>query len=347
MKRVKYYLCSLGCIILIASCSDFLDTEQRGVTSKDDFYNTDLEAEQALYAVYDRLQNHNISDMAMGRDYFQFKILLADDAVGGGGGRGDNYSGEELDEFVFGPENIIITYMFTKYYQMIYMANLVIERVTPESQVKKRVIAEAKTLRAHAYFELVTLWGPVPLVTSVLEPDEYAQPNGEIPVIWAQIEKDLQEAIPDLPLRSQQSAANKANVSKGAAQSWLGKAYLYQKKYDQAAEEFEKVIQSGEYQLLDDFRNVTRHAYEFGAESVFEVSYVEDRNNPEYTTTLAYCAPRESWFKGGTSGMSETGWHYCAPENDLYQAFIDHGEITRMYGTVWSERELAEVGGSY
>jgi tetratricopeptide (TPR) repeat protein len=333
--------------LLTTNCSDFLDTEQRGVTSKDDFYKTDQDTEQALYAIYDKLQHASGWGTTYSRDAFQFKMVLADDAVAGGGGRGDNYAGEELDEFVFGPENDIVTHMFSKFYQMIYMANLLIERTEPESEAKKVAIAEAKTLRAYAYFELVTLWGPVPLVTQILEPADYAQPNGEIPAIWAQIEKDLLEAIPDLPLRSQQSAAKKANVSKGTAQSWLGKAYLFQEKFDQAAETFEQVIQSNEYRLLPDFRTLTRHAYEFSEESIFEISFVEDLINPEYTTALAYGGPRESWFKAGTSGITETGWHYTAPENDLYQAFVEHGETVRLYGTVWSEKELAEAGGSY
>jgi tetratricopeptide (TPR) repeat protein len=331
-------------IILSAGCSDFLDTEQRGVTSQDDFYKTDQDAEQALYAVYDKVQ---LTSGWGAQNSFQFKMVLADDAVAGGGSRGDNYAGEELDEFVFGPENTIITTIFSNYYQAIYMANLLLERISPDSEIKKIAIAEAKALRAYTYFELVTLWGPVPLVTKILGPDEYAQPNGEVTAIWAQIEQDLQEAIPDLPLRSRQSAAKKANVSKGTAQAWLGKAYLYQKKYDQAAEEFEKVIQSNEYKLLPDFRTVTRHAYEFSDESLFEISYMEDLINPEYAATLAYCGPRETWFKGGTSGITETGWNYACPENDLYRIFMDHGEIVRMYGTLWSEKELAEVGGSY
>ena len=345
MKRVKYILFSLALLLLAGGCSDFLDTEQRGVTSIDDFYTTDQDAEQALYAVYDKMQH--TTSTTLSRDFFQWKMVLADDAAAGGGGRGDNYMGEELDEFVFGPENGIITFMFTKFYQMIYMANQLIEKVSPDSPTKTVAIAEAKALRAFAYFELVTLWGPVPLVTHVLGSDEYAQPNGEIPAIWAQIEKDFQEAIPDLPLRSQQSIAKRANVSKGAAQAWLGKAYLFQGKFDQAAEAFDQVIKSNEYKLLDDFRNVTRHAYEFSEESLFEVSYVEDLINPEYTTALAYGGPRESWFKAGTSGITETGWHYTIPENDLYRAFVDRGETVRLYGTVWSEKELAEVGGSY
>ncbi|MDR2388290.1 MAG: RagB/SusD family nutrient uptake outer membrane protein [Tannerellaceae bacterium] len=345
MKSVKYILFSLASLMLSAGCSDFLNTEQRGVTSLEDFYQTDLDAEQALYAVYDKMQRSG--EGTPGRDFFQWKIVLSDDAVAGGGGRGDNYTAEELDEFVFGPENEIITFMFTKFYQMIYMANLLIEKVSPDSPVKQQAIAEAKALRAFAYFELVTLWGPVPLVTKILDPTEYAQPNGEVSAIWAQIEQDLQEAIPVLPLRSQQSPARLANVSRGAAQAWLGKAYLFQEKFQEAAEAFEQVIQSNEYRLLADFRNITRHAWEFSEESLFEVSYYEDLINPEYTCALAYGGPRESWFKAGTSGITETGWHYTAPENDLYQAFIDHGETVRMYGSVWSEKELAEVGGSY
>jgi hypothetical protein len=352
MKKIKFHsLLIVTCLLSGTSCSDFLNTEQRGVTAIEDFYKTDQDAEQALYAVYDKLQHYGATarerDYYSSSEYFQFKMVLSDDALAGGGARGDNYAGEELDEFAFGPENPIITNMYAKYYQVIYLANLLIERVSPDSETKRVAIAEAKTLRAHAYFELVTLWGPVPLVITPLEPEEYAQPNSSIPAIWAQIEKDLLEAIPDLPLRSRRSLAKRANVSKGTAQSWLGKAYLYQEKYDEAAAALEEIIQSGEYKLLPDFRNITRHAYEFSDESIFEVSYKEDLVNPEYTAAIAYCGPRESWFKGGSSGITETGWHYAAPENDLYKAFVEHGETVRLYGTLWSEKELEEFGGSY
>lgn len=341
-KSIKYGILSLGFTLVAMSCSDFLDTEQRGVTTQDAFYKTDAEVTEALYAIYNKMQSDDLNT-------FQCKNLLSDDAIAGGGGRGDNNQGEELDEFRFGSSNTILRAMFTKYYQMIYTANLLISKIAPESEVKKAAIAEAKTFRAYAYFELVTLWGTAPLVTEPLDPENYAQPNSTIEALWAQIEKDLQEAIPDLPLKSQLSAARKGNISKGTAQSWLGKAYLYQQKYDEAAATLGEVITSNEYSLHPDFSALTRKSSEFGVESIFEVSYADELSTiTEGNTVVAYCGPRTPWFKAGTSGITETGWGWCGPRPELYDAFVKAGDEVRRKGTAMSENDLIqEFGGSF
>jgi len=340
-KKFKYKFLFLISIFMISGCSDFLDTEQMGVTTQADFYQTDDEVTEALYGIYDKVQSENLST-------FQFKTLLSDDALAGGGGRGDNSWGEELDEFTFGSSNDILETMFTKYYQIIYTANLLISKVPdPDTNIKKVALAEAKTLRAYAYFELVTLWGTVPLVTEPLNADEYAQPNAALDDLWTQIETDLDEAIPVLPLKSELS--NASHVSKGTAQSWLGKACLYQKKYDEAVEQFENVISSGEYALNPDFSTITRESSEFGEESVFEISYAADLSSvTECTWIIAYCGPRSPWFSAGTSGISETAWGWCEPRQELYDAFVGAGDIVRRKATLMSEDELInDYGGSF
>ncbi|MDR2809295.1 MAG: RagB/SusD family nutrient uptake outer membrane protein [Tannerellaceae bacterium] len=340
-KIITYGILAIG-MLLITGCSDFLDTEQRGVITQDGFYQTDEEVEEALYAIYNKVQGDDLNT-------FQFKNLLSDDATAGGGGRGDNAQGEELDEYRFGTSNSIIRAMFTKYYQIVYTANLLIDKVKPESEAKKIALAEAKTFRAYAYFELVTLWGPVPLVIHPLNPDEYAQSNAKTEDIWMQIEQDLLEAIPDLPLKSQLPAAKKGNVSKGTAQAWLGKAYLFQKKYEEAAAELDKVIAGGEYQLNPDFSTLTRQSSEFGSESIFEVSYADELSTiTEGTRIVAYCGPRTPWFKAGTSGITETGWGWSISRIELYDAFVAAGEEVRRKGTIMSEQELIDdFGGSF
>lgn len=220
-NKFKYKFVFLLSVFMISGCSDFLDTEQMGVTTQDDFYQTDDEVTEALYGIYDKVQSENLPT-------FMFKTLLSDEAFAGGGGRGDNFWGEELNEFTFGSSNEILKTMFTKYYQIIYTSNLLISKVPdPDTDVKKIAVAEAKTLRAYAYFELVTLWGTVPLVTEPLNPSEYAQPNATLEALWGQIETDLQEAISVLPLKSELSDVS--HVSKGTAQSWLGKACYFRK----------------------------------------------------------------------------------------------------------------------
>lgn len=344
---MKFNTIKFGLLILVGTlsgigCSDFLDTTQRGVTSQDDFYITDNDVLQGMYGIYDNLQSDNVST-------FQFKNLLSDDAIGGGGGRGDNTWGEQIDEFTFGSSNNMIRTQFTRYYQIVYKANLLISKVpNPDTDVKKIAIAEAKALRAYAYFELTTLWGPVPLVTVPLNPSEYAQPNATLTALWAQIETDLKDAIAVLPVKSQFSAARKGEVTKGTAQAWLGKAYLYQKKYDEAASQFDAIISSGEYSLLADFAQVTRESSEFGSESLFEISFSKDLSSvTECTWITAYCGPRSPWFKGGTSGISETAWGWCEPDKSLWNAFIAAGDVVRRKGTLMSEEELIAMGGSF
>lgn len=341
-KHIKFGLFFLASTLMTTGCSDFLDTEQRGVTTQDAFYQTDNDVNQALYAIYDNLQSDNIAT-------FQFKNLLSDEAIGGGGGRGDNTWGEQLDEFTFGSSNTILRTMFTKYYRIVYKANLLLSRVpNPDTDVKKIAVAEAKALRAYAYFELTTLWGTVPLVTEPLDPSEYAQPNATLAELWNQIETDLKEAIPVLPLKSQLSSAKKGNVSKGTAQAWLGKAYLYQKKYDEATVQLDAVINSGEYSLNPNFSTLTRESSEFGTESIFEISFSEDLSAvTECNYVVAYCGPRSPWFKAGTSGVSETAWGWCEPDKSLWDAFVAAGDEVRRKGTLMGEDELKAIGGSF
>ncbi len=328
--------------LVLTSCEDFLDTTQRGVIPQEDFYQTDDEATQAVMAVYDGVQSNNLN-------FFQLKNILSDDAQAGGGSRSDNTYGNEINEFTFGAANTFISGEFEKYYQIIYRANLVITKVPGETTVQKYCIAEAKALRAYAYFELVTLWGTVPLVTEPLEAGNYAQPNSTVEAIWAQIETDLAEAADVLPVRSKQvsEGLDYSRVSKGYAQALLGKAYLYQEEYSAAAEMFQTVIDSGEYELYSDFSKVTMEETEFGKESLFEINYVADISyETEANYIHAYCGPRAPWFQPGTTGMSNSAWGWCAPETSINE-FMEERNDPRKSSTVWDTEDLAEYGAGW
>lgn len=336
---MKTKIISLITILLyLSSCSDWLDTEQRGVTPQDDFYQTDEDALAAVYAIYNCLQYEG--------EPFLFKNFMTDESNTGGGARGDNFGYEELNEFRHGPSNYQMTNNFEAHYKGVYLCNLPITKLEDDTEVKKLVIAEAKALRAYYYMELVTLWGRVPLVLRELQPDEYAQPNTEVADIWAQVEHDLKEAIPNLPLKSQQSLADKVRVSKGAAQSWLGKAYLFQKKYAEATEQFEEVIKSGEYSLYSDFSVLLREEQELGVESIFEISNVADPSATDEGEGDFYsCGPRDGFYSAGTLGI-EAGWGFMTACKSLYDAFEVEGDEVRRKATMLNEEELAEFGAS-
>ncbi len=162
------------------------------------------------------------------------------------------------------------------HYTGIYRANQVIDNVPQinmDATLKKQYVAEAKFLRALYYFNLTTLWGNVPLAlktsttTDVLPYSTNAQD-------WSQIEKDLQEAIPDLPAKY--SDAEIGRATKGAAYALLGKAYLQQLKYTEAKAAFDwLVVGDGKqyYDLVPNYQDNFTDLHENNIESVFEVQF--------------------------------------------------------------------------
>ena len=146
---------------------------------------------------------------------------------------------EQLNEYTFGTDNTVVKDLYAGMYALIYKANLIIEKVEPDTPGKARTVAEAKFFRAWANFDLVTLYGPVPKVDHLLAPGEYRMGNSTVEQLWEFIEQDLNEAIDSDALPSK-SSANDAEtgmrVTKEVAQAMLGKAYVFQEKYAEAAE---------------------------------------------------------------------------------------------------------------
>jgi starch-binding outer membrane protein, SusD/RagB family len=344
-------------VVLLMGCSkDFLDTTPKGSFPMENFFKTDDDAKGAVLGVYDILQSMYAYDW---NSMWMLKTLQSDEIYTGGGQRGDQSPYEEINEFRYGSSNTVITWLFQTSYWGIYRANLVLENVKPESDIKKRSIAEAKTLRALLYFDLVTLWGKVPLVTETAKsPSEYNNPRAETAAIWTQIEKDLNEAITDLPLRSAYSATDLCRVSKGTAQALLGKALLFEGKYADAAKIFQYVIDSKEYSLNSDYSQILKKSSEFGKESLFEISYSSAKNydwgnfqwrnngrNTESNVHWELCGPRgDGYFDGGTTGLV-AGWGFCYPTAKIYNAYVNANDSVRVKSSVMSEADLAKFGG--
>jgi hypothetical protein len=124
------------------------------------------------------------------------------------------------------------------------------------------------------YFNLVTLYGNVPLV---LEPLEAQATPPQVPPadVWAQIEKDLTEARAALPRRAQYAAADLGRATSGAATALLGKAQLQQRRWADAAATFKSLVDGGEYTLLANYADLFDATDENHAESVFEVQFAD------------------------------------------------------------------------
>ncbi|MEI6059512.1 MAG: RagB/SusD family nutrient uptake outer membrane protein [Bacteroidota bacterium] len=340
--------------LAITSCSkDFLEVAPVGKIPVENFYKTDADAFKGLIAAYDILQWTNARDW---QSVYLAKTLPSDESTCGGSSSGDQPPLQELDKFNYGSSNPVIKGSYEGNYYGIYRCNLVISKVDPINDFRKQVIAEAKCLRAYYYSELVMMFGKVPLILSELAPSEYQQPQAEVTAIYAQIEKDLTEAIAVLPLKSALADADKFRVTKGTAQALLGKAFLYEKKWKESSDAFEAVIASNEYQLSSDFSTLFKIDQELGSESIFEVMFVNTKGydwgtfgwggnrNMENNITWQLCGPRGDYFVAGNSGMVG-GWGFNYPTKSMYDAY--EATDIRRAATLWSIPDLRALGGDW
>ena len=259
--------------LMFTSCNDLLDIPQHGAINNDFYYETDEEAESAIVACYSAVAG-------LGYNALLGKNALTDDFWSGGGGRADNAALEACNEFTFNTDLDFLKGMWQSYYQMIYRANLVLENVDEDSDIKLRARAEARVFRAWAFFELTSMWGTPPLVDHVLKASEFKMGNGKPAELWAFIETDLKTAIESGKLTSKQGVNDKTwRVTKEYAQALLGKAYLWQGKNKEAADVLDKVIESGLYDLYADYENILTYPGKQNCESMFESIKVYDANN--------------------------------------------------------------------
>lgn len=323
MKTTIYKLFYAALIVLgLCACEDLLDIEKHGSMNFDTYYQTDQEAESAVAAIY--FQHRDIEFF-----YTLLKNLFSDDFWAGGGGRNDNPDLEAMNEFTFDTNNSYIESLFTSYYQIIYKANVVLAYVQPDSPVKQQMIAEAKVFRAWSYFELISLWGNPPVVDHPLAPSEYERTNGTDEELWGLVERDLTEAIESGHLTSKSSLNDDSNyrVTREYAYALLGKAYLWQKKYDQAAQVFEKVIGSGLYDLYQgEYNKILTSDNENGVESLFESNRIVDLDN--IWDNSRFCMVMLNWRMDNfisvpsAYGLYNVGYGYCPPRKSLYDAFV-------------------------
>lgn len=234
--------------------------------------------------------------------------------------------------------------LYKGFYEGISRANIAIngiEKSPIDEQKKKRFVAEIKTLRAIYYFMLVNYYGGVPLFTKPINPGSSADvkmPRATAAQVYEQIEKDLVEAIPDLPAKQTTIDEKMAGrMTKGAANTLLAKTYLFEKKYTEAAAAAQVVISSGEYDLNPDYYANFIQATSNGIESIWEIQRVEN-----FTDNGGGWGPDS--FDGTLTPVRVgcDGWGQNAPSGDLYRQFVG-GDIRRKYTTPTSDDVLQGV----
>ncbi len=289
----------------LGSCTKFLTEDLKGEFSSDTYYKNETQAIQAINGVYNA-----ITFTRPENDIWVFGDVASDDAVKGGN-PGDQAEITYIDEFTANHTNGIIFNYWQFAYESISRANNVIANVptVPMDEVRKnRIVGEAKFIRAYTYFNLVNVFGPVPL--KLLPPVTQAAiqvPLSDVGTIYQQIEKDLTDAVAVLPVSY--TTPDVGRVTKGAAIGMLGKVSLFQGKWAAALGFFQQLDNLGIYGLLPNYANNFKLTYENSKESVFEIQHLSGQNPGEGSGL-------NQWF-----GPAPGGYYFNAPTQVLVDAF--------------------------
>ncbi len=293
-------------IAVLGSCSDFLNEDLKGNFSSDTYYKNDKQALQAVNGVYNAISFGNSNNQL-----WVFGDVASDDAVKGGN-PGDQSEITYIDEFDVNANNGIINNYWGFTYESIARANNVIANVPAvpmDEALKNRIIGEAKFIRAYSYFNLVNIFGRVPLkLLPQLTQETIHVPLSEVSAIYQQIETDLTDASAVLPVSY--TSADIGRITRGAALAMLGKVNLYQEKWSAAIGYFQQVEALGIYSLLPNYADNFKLANENSTESIFEIQHLTNQN--PFTGNLM-----NQWFAPAAEG----GYYFNAPTQVLVDAF--------------------------
>lgn len=302
----SWYILLVLTLVSLSSCEKFLTEDLKGTFSTETYYQNENQALQGINGVYNAIAFTN-PDNAM----WVFGAVASDDAVKGGN-PGDQAEISYIDDFTADANNGIIVNYWTFAYEAIARANNVIAmvpQVTMDETLKNRIIGEAKFIRGYSYFNLVNVFGKVPLKLLPQTSQETIHiPLSEVNVIYQQIEKDLTEAAATLP--ESYSSTDKGRVNKGAALGMLGKVCLYQEKWTDAINYFHQVENLGLYGLLDNYGDNFKLAFENSKESIFEIQHLAGQSPGQGNSMNQWFAP-----------PGEGGYYFNAPTQSLADAF--------------------------
>ncbi|QJP33720.1 RagB/SusD family nutrient uptake outer membrane protein [Nonlabens sp. Ci31] len=264
MKIYKIYMLLFVAAIGFNACSeDYIDVTSEDANSEN-FFNTQADYENALIAAYDLLQSSYINVM-LGE-------IASDNTLAGGESATDVIGIQQIDDMIHTPVNAQLTDLWRWMFAGVNRANYIMEfKDKTDFPDKPRVLGETRFLRAYYYFELVKFFGDVPLVVDqrFLFGDQFEVDRTPKAAVYEQIERDLMFAVDNL----EYTTPDVGRATKGSAQALLGKVYLFQEKYIEAADVLDDLIGFGPYSLVTDYSTIFENDNENNSESVFEIQY--------------------------------------------------------------------------
>ena len=266
MKHLKYLaLFFVGA--LITSCEDdFLEPELTSAINGGSYFNNAVELETAVINMYDGLQGVN-STSANDNHSTQIEFYLTEMRSDNTRTKAQEGEAAQFESYAVEATNGIVADYYRSFYNVIFRANLVLENLSVAGDDAAQFEGEARFVRAYAYFNLVRLYGDIPLITSLIGPadTDLAYTRVSTDDIYDQIQSDLNFAVSSL------NNSYTTRASKAAAQSLLAKVELTRGNYGEARSLLESVINDYDYQLESNFSDVFYD--EDNSETIFAIGY--------------------------------------------------------------------------
>ena len=337
------YILILIILGMISACSnDFLDKKPLVVSSAETYYSNEEEANTAIIGIYSILQNEQ-SQLAP-------FMIIGDDCsdncdVGNSNSEAFSWLGspaQELQKFEVISSNWVNNQLWAQGFTGITWASQAIERISANQNIpdksKNQFLGEAHFLRGLYYFMLTRQYGRLPIVNHVLSYDEYFSERATLEQTWTFIEDELKLAAQLLPKKSEYSVADLGRATQGAANSLLGKAYIYQGKFTEAYDVLKLVVTSGEYGLEPIYANLFTIENENGIESIFEIQHSTSNTGWANSNEGSILSFYEHDANPSDPVKWHNGWSMHCPTQDL----VDSYEVgdPRMGATIIFPNEL-------
>ncbi|RKQ50210.1 putative outer membrane starch-binding protein [Roseivirga pacifica] len=257
-------------LFVLMGCEDFLDIAPTAAVSSGNYFVDDQQLETGVIAMYDAIQGVN-STSTSDNHSIQYEFYITEMRSDNTRTKSSEGEAAQFESYTIQSTNGIVLDYYRSMYNVIYRANLVLENIDVASDANRdQFEGEAKFVRAYAYFNLVRLFGDVPLLDRVIGPEDEALSFTRTSTadVYSLITSDLQDAVAKLGKVS----INRA--SKAAAQAMLAKVYLTQGTNYVEAQQLLEAIIGTEYSLEDDFRDVFYS--ESNDEVIFAIGYLPD-----------------------------------------------------------------------
>lgn len=335
MKKITLAIAVL-CFILGSCNDDFIEHDERGVQTLDNYFSTVQECQTFVNDLYKRAFLHY--------DWFQLLApRLANETATDDAWMGNTQ--QNASDFIPAAQYLIapnrMGYLGGLYqvrYENISACNIAIvgiERSSIRQESKDQFLGESHFFRAYNYYELVNNFGGVPLVLKPLRTDELNITNATKEQVYESIEQDLIKAS-EL-LGSSYAAADKGRVTRWACFALLARVSLFQRKMTEAANYATRVINEGGYALEPNFINIWSVNNPNGVESILEA-----QTNSDNTRALGN---KLSTFAGARGELSDNfpskssrdvmdGWGWCTPTSDLENCFKSENDVIRLRSTI-------------